>query len=87
VLGIQADRERCLALVQDSIGLVTALGPTLGYETSSRVAKRALVEKRRVADIVLEEGLLTQAQLDDLLRLEAMTRPSRTVGPAVVRLG
>jgi aspartate ammonia-lyase len=79
VLGIQADRERCLALVQDSIGLVTALGPALGYETSSRVARRALVEKRRVADIVLEEKLLTQVQLDDLLRLEAMTRPSRTV--------
>ena len=85
VLGIKADRERCLALVQDSIGLVTALGPALGYETSSRIAKRALVEKRRVADIVLEEHLLTQAQLDDLLRLEAMTRPSRTVSPAVVR--
>jgi aspartate ammonia-lyase len=84
VLGIQADRERCLELVQNSIGLVTALGPALGYETSSRIAKRALVEKRRVADIVLEEHLLTQAQLDDLLRLEAMTRPSRTVSPAVI---
>ncbi len=86
VLGIEADRERCLGLVQDSIGLVTALGPTLGYEASSRIAKRALVEKRRVADIVLEEKLLTQAELDDLLRLEAMTRPSRTVGPAATRL-
>jgi aspartate ammonia-lyase len=64
---------------------VTALGPALGYETSSRVARRALAEKRRVADIVLEEKLLTQAQLDDLLRLEAMTRPSRTVTPAMVR--
>ncbi len=86
VLGIQADRERCLDLVQNSIGLVTALGPTLGYEAASRVAKRALVEKRRVADVVLEEKLLTQAQLDDLLKLEAMTRPSRTLSPAAVRL-
>lgn len=85
VLGIQADREQCLALVQNSIGLVTALGPALGYETSSRIARRALNEKRRVADIVLEENLLTQAQLDDLLRLEAMTRPSRTVTPAAIR--
>jgi aspartate ammonia-lyase len=77
VNGIEADRERCRTLVEDSIGLVTALGPTLGYETSSRVAKRALNEKRKVADIVLEEGLLTREQLDDLLKLEAMTAPSR----------
>lgn len=78
VSGIEADRERCLALVEDSIGLVTALGPTLGYEASSRVAKRALAEKRKVADIVLEEGLLTREQLDRLLQIEAMTAPLRT---------
>jgi len=63
--------------VEDSIGLVTALTPTLGYEASSRVAKRALNEKRRVADIVLEEGLLTPQQLDELLKLESMTAPTR----------
>jgi aspartate ammonia-lyase len=77
VHGIEADRERCRALVEDSIGLVTALNPTLGYEASSRVAKRALNEKRRVADIVLEEGLLTRERLDELLKLESMTAPSR----------
>ena len=46
VVGIEADRERCRALVEDSIGLVTALVPALGYETCSRVAKRALAQKR-----------------------------------------
>ena len=59
------------------IGLVTALGPALGYEASSRVAKRALAEKRRVADVVLEEKLLTPEHLEHLLRIEAMTAPSR----------
>ena len=77
VNGIEADRERCRALVEDSIGLVTALGPTLGYEASSRVAKRALREKRKVAEIVLEENLLTPSQLDELLRIEAMTGHGR----------
>ena len=77
VNGIEADRDRCRALVEDSIGLVTALNPTLGYEASSRVAKRALTEKRRVADIVLEEGLLSRDQLDELLKLDAMTAPTR----------
>src|SRR3954447_18222372 len=78
VVGIEADRERCRALVEDSIGLVTALVPALGYETCSRVAKRALAEKRRVADIVLEEKLLTQEQMDRLFRPESMTSPARS---------
>jgi aspartate ammonia-lyase len=75
--GIEADRERCRSLVHGSIGLVTALVPALGYEACSRVAQRALAENRPVADLVLEDGLLTESQLDELLELEAMTRPSR----------
>ena len=77
VEGIEADRERCLSLVHGSIGIVTALGPALGYETTSRVARRALDENRSVTEIVLEEGLLSKAELDRLLELEAMTKPSR----------
>ncbi|MCI0465529.1 MAG: aspartate ammonia-lyase [Beijerinckiaceae bacterium] len=77
VNGIEADRERCLSLVENSISLVTALGPVLGYETCSRIARRALNEQRKIAEIVLEEGLLTEARLNELLLLEAMTRPAR----------
>ena len=75
--GIEVDRGRCLALVEDSIGLVTALSPTVGYEAASLIAKRALAEGRKVSDIVLEEGLLNQSQLDELLRIDAMTAPLR----------
>ncbi|HVY15260.1 MAG TPA: aspartate ammonia-lyase [Rhodopila sp.] len=75
--GIEVDRERCESLVRGSIGLVTALVPALGYENASRVARRALAEKRTVAEVVLDEGLLTPVQLDELLQLEAMTRPHR----------
>ncbi|HBK07679.1 MAG TPA: aspartate ammonia-lyase [Acetobacteraceae bacterium] len=77
VEGIEVDRERCEMLVRNSIGLVTALVPTLGYEVSSRVAHRALAEGRSVADVVLDEGLLTEARLSELLRVDAMTHPSR----------
>ncbi len=56
---------------------MTALGPALGYETCSRIAKRALAENRGVAELVLEEKLLTAAELEHLLRVEAMTLPSR----------
>ena len=85
VNGIEADRERCLGLVENSIGLVTALGPVLGYETCSRIARRALDERRTIAEVVLEEGLLTETRLNELLRLEAMTRPSRIAMAAATR--
>jgi aspartate ammonia-lyase len=77
VEGIEVDRERCESLVRGSIGLVTALVPALGYEVASRIARRALKENRPVSEVVLDEKLLTPAQLDELLQLEAMTRPSR----------
>lgn len=78
VNGIEADIERCRSLAEDSIGLITALVPALGYEACSRVAKRALAEKRKVADIVLDEQLLSPSQLHSLLRIESMTAPGRS---------
>jgi aspartate ammonia-lyase len=63
--------------VLNALRMLTALVPALGYEASSRVARRALAERRSVAEIVLDEGLLTEVQLNELLQLEAMTRPSR----------
>ena len=77
IKGITADRERCRSLAINSIGIVTALNPVLGYEVCSRVAKTALEENRSVVDIVLEEKLLTEAQVAQILRPESMTMPSR----------
>jgi aspartate ammonia-lyase len=79
VKGIEADRARCLWLAESSVSLVTALLRLLGYETCSRIARRALEEGRKVAEIVLEEGLLTEQKLNELLRPEAMISPSRVV--------
>jgi len=75
VLGITANRERLLQMVQDSIGLVTALVPYLGYERSSEVAKEALKSGRGVYELVLEKGWLSKERLDEILSPEAMTRP------------
>ncbi|WUD63018.1 aspartate ammonia-lyase [Nocardia sp. NBC_00511] len=75
ITGITANRERCRELVNNSIGLITALVPTLGYETSANIAKEALRTGGSVYDLVLERGLLTQAALDDLLSPEKMTAP------------
>jgi len=77
IAGIQANRERCLQYVQNSIGLVTALNPVLGYEKSVAIAKEALASGRSVYDLALEKGWLTRAQLDDILSPEKMTHPRK----------
>jgi len=73
--GIEANRDICRNYVRTSIGLVTALVPVIGYERSASIAKEALKTGGRVYDLVLEKGLLTRTQLDDMLRPENMTDP------------
>lgn len=75
VNGITANREVCRAMVKNSIGLVTALNPYIGYEKATLVANEALKSGRSVYEIVLEKGYLSQAELDDILAPENMTRP------------
>ena len=75
--GITANEGHCRELVMGSIGIVTALNPTLGYENSARIAKRALKENRSVYDLVLEEGLLSKEELDELLKPELMIMPHK----------
>lgn len=75
VSGITANREHCADYVKNSIGIVTALNPVLGYERSAAIAKEALASGRGVYDLVLEKGWLSQGELDDLLSPEKMANP------------
>ena len=77
IVGIEANRERCLEYVRNSIGLVTALNPVLGYERSAAIAKEALKSGGSVYDLVLQKGWLTRESLDDLLKPENMTHPRK----------
>ncbi len=77
--GITANRERCREMVMHSIGLVTALNPYIGYEKSTEIAKEALATGGSVYAIVLQKGYLSQAELDEILSPENMTRP-RPIG-------
>jgi len=70
--GITANVKRCRDLVEGSIGIVTALNPVLGYETSTALAKEALETNRGVYELVLEKNLLTKEELDQLLAPENM---------------
>ncbi len=75
VKGITANREYLKSTVNRSIGLVTALNPIIGYANATDVAREALATGGRVADIVLARGLMTKAELDEVLRPEVLTRP------------
>jgi len=63
ISGITANVEHCRAQVNNSIGIITAVTPYIGYENASRIAKLALVSGRAVLDIVREEGLLSEEKL------------------------
>jgi aspartate ammonia-lyase len=76
VRGITANEEVCSGYVRNSIGLVTALVPVLGYEVSSDLAKTALRDNRSVYDLVRERELLSQEELDRILDPENMIAPS-----------
>ena len=78
--GITANADVSAHFVMNSIGIVTALNPILGYETSAFIAKEALASGKSIHDIVVtERALITQAKWDELYSVENMIHP-RWVG-------
>lgn len=76
VLGITANEEICRNMVMNSIGIITALNPILGYEACSSIAKEALETGKSVHDIaVLEQQLITQEKWDEIFNLENLIHP------------
>jgi aspartate ammonia-lyase len=75
VQGITANRQRLRSMVENSIGLVTALNPLIGYANATAVAQEALLTGKSVYDLVLAKGLLSKETLDDVLQPETLTKP------------
>jgi aspartate ammonia-lyase len=75
--GITANAERCRSMVEQSIGIITALNPVLGYETATELAREAARSGRGVYELVLEKGLLSRVELDALLSPEGMLKPRK----------
>ena len=73
--GHTANRERLRASVEQSIGVVTALNPYIGYANATEVAQEALATGKSVYDLVLEKKLLSKERLDEILQPEVLTRP------------
>jgi fumarate hydratase class II len=74
VAGIEADVERCRVYALSSPSIGTALNPSIGYEAAARVIKRSQAEGRTLRDVVLDEGLLGEADADRVLDVLAMTK-------------
>ena len=75
VVGIEANRERIARLVSDSLMLVTALNPHIGYDKAAQIAKKAHKEGTSLKEAGRELGHLTDEQFDQWVR------PERMVGP------
>jgi fumarate hydratase class II len=74
IAGLEADAERCRTYALSSSAIVTALNPYIGYEKAAKVVKQALAEGKDLRTVVLENGLLSEAEVDRALDVEAMTR-------------
>jgi aspartate ammonia-lyase len=75
ITGIEDNSEVCRNYVENTIGLVTALHPVLGYEKSAAIAKEALKTGGSVYNLVPKKGWMTKEKLDDMVRPENMTDP------------
>ncbi|MFD1188602.1 aspartate ammonia-lyase [Pontibacter rugosus] len=76
ITGITANEEICANMVMNSVGIVTALNPILGYEESASIAKEALSTGKSIHEIsVLERKLITQAKWDEIFSIENLINP------------
>lgn len=75
VTGITANEEHCRKMVENSIGIITAICPYVGYETAANIAKEALRTGRLVRDLILERKLMDLDQLKTVLNPYTMTEP------------
>lgn len=73
--GIQANIEVCQAYVDNSIGIITALNPHVGYKVATKVAKEALETGMSVRDIIIRDEILSEVAVDQILDPFEMTRP------------
>jgi aspartate ammonia-lyase len=73
--GITANKEYLRSQVEASIGVVTILNPLIGYDAATSIARQALSTGRSVTSLVLERGLLTADELDEILRPEHLANP------------
>jgi len=75
VTGITANETRCRYLVENSVGVITAICPHVGYQAAADIAKKAMKTGESVRELILQEGLLTEEELNMIMDPIQMTEP------------
>ncbi|MBV8224625.1 MAG: class II fumarate hydratase, partial [Verrucomicrobia bacterium] len=75
VIGIKANREHCVELVENSMAMVTSLAPIIGYDRAAEIAKESAKTGKTVREICRQKQVLPQAELDRALSPVEMTKP------------
>ena len=75
VEGITANEERCLELLDSSVGIITAVCPYIGYTQAATLAKEALRTGVPVRALLVEKGILSDAEVSRILDVHHMTEP------------
>ena len=73
VSGLEANRERCGALVEESLAMVTSLAPKVGYDKAAEIAKEAFATGRTVRELATEKQIMDADELDRALDARAQT--------------
>lgn len=77
IVDLEVNEDRCKKLVEDSLMIVTALNPYIGYDKAAYVAQKAFKESKTVREVLLEEHLLDEAKIDKVLDPKTMIHPLR----------
>ncbi len=72
IVGITANPERCRELVDGSVGVITAICPTLGYKESADIAKTAIKTGESVREVLKSKNIMSEKEIDKLLDPETM---------------
>lgn len=75
IVGITANSERCSELVNNSVGIVTAICPYVGYKSAAKIAKKAISTGKSVKSIIISEGILKEKELNELINPLEMIKP------------
>jgi len=77
IVGIKANKERCAKMVEENVGVVTALVPYIGYQHSCDIAKEARATGKSVRALVVEKGFMTEKELNHVFAPSRVTRPGK----------
>ena len=76
VKGLRADRNKIKYYLDNSLMLVTALAPHIGYDNAAKIAKKALINNSKLKDEAIKSGKISEEDYKNIVKLEKMIKPS-----------